>query len=182
MKLRSALLVALAGSATACDRPAEKPAPPPVVAAPGATAWTVTADGIGPLRVGAELGALRPQLAPLADSAAIAAGCGYARPAAGPDSVLLMISGGRLARVDVIGGATPTAEGARVGDAEARIAGLYPRARRTPHKYVDGAYLVVLPEAPGDTLRRIVFETDGARVTRFRAGLLPEVEWVEGCA
>ena len=29
---------------------------------------------------------------------------------------------------------------------------------------------------------RLVFETDGERVTRYRAGRLPEVEWVEGCA
>jgi hypothetical protein len=28
---------------------------------------------------------------------------------------------------------------------------------------------------------RIVFETDGQRVTRFRAGRLPAVQYVEGC-
>jgi hypothetical protein len=30
--------------------------------------------------------------------------------------------------------------------------------------------------------KEIVFETDGKRVTMFRAGRLPEVEWVEGCS
>ena len=29
---------------------------------------------------------------------------------------------------------------------------------------------------------RIVFETDGKRVLRFRAGKLPEVEYIEGCS
>jgi hypothetical protein len=29
--------------------------------------------------------------------------------------------------------------------------------------------------------KAIVFETDGKRVTMFRAGRMPEVEWVEGC-
>ena len=35
---------------------------------------------------------------------------------------------------------------------------------------------------PADTTRRLVFETDGARVLRYRAGRRPEVEWVEGCS
>ena len=28
----------------------------------------------------------------------------------------------------------------------------------------------------------VVFETDSQRVTRYRAGRLPEVEYVEGCS
>jgi hypothetical protein len=52
----------------------------------------------------------------------------------------------------------------------------------TPHKYVSGAhYLTLVPTTPADTLRRIVFETDGRRVTRYRTGLLPYVANVEGC-
>lgn len=174
-------LVVVLGLASvgACEREASEQGAAPPSPAPE---WVVTSTGIGPLRLGAELQALRPHLQPLADSAAVAQGCGYARPAAGPDSVLLMIASGRLARVDVIGGETSTAEGARVGDSEARIEELYPRARREPHKYVDGSYLVAIPGAPADTVRRIVFETDGARVTRYRAGLYPQVEWVEGCS
>ena len=64
----------------------------------------------------------------------------------------------------------------------ARIRDLYPTARRGPHKYTDGAYLVVLPFAPADTIHRYVFETDGSVVTLYRAGLYPPVEYVEGCA
>jgi hypothetical protein len=35
--------------------------------------------------------------------------------------------------------------------------------------------------SPQDSTRRIVFETETGRVTRFRTGRLPEVEWVERC-
>jgi hypothetical protein len=62
-----------------------------------------------------------------------------------------------------------------------RVMELYPTARRTPQKYTDGAYLIVMPFAPADTLHRYVFETDGQRVTVYRAGLYPPVEYVESC-
>jgi len=59
-----------------------------------------------------------------------------------------------------------------------RIKQLYPAARVEPHKYTDGHYLVVdvTPQ------RRFVFETDGSKVTRYRSGAVPVVDWVEGCA
>jgi hypothetical protein len=39
-----------------------------------------------------------------------------------------------------------------------------------------------MPKDATDRNFRIVFETDGKKVTRWRAGLLPQVEFVEGCA
>ena len=30
--------------------------------------------------------------------------------------------------------------------------------------------------------RRLIFETDGQRVVRYRAGITPAVKYVEGCA
>ena len=33
-----------------------------------------------------------------------------------------------------------------------------------------------------DSARRLIFETDGQRVVRYRAGVTPAVEYVEGCA
>jgi hypothetical protein len=47
----------------------------------------------------------------------------------------------------------------------------------SPHKYTDGHYLTLAP----DGAHRLVFETDGGHVTRYRGGRMPEVEWVEGC-
>ena len=52
----------------------------------------------------------------------------------------------------------------------------------TPHKYLPGGeYLTVRSASPADSLRRMVFETENGRVTHFRAGRVPEVEWVERC-
>ena len=51
-----------------------------------------------------------------------------------------------------------------------------------PHKYTNGHYLVVRSATAADTTHRIIFETDGKVVTRFRSGRMPEVAWVEGCS
>jgi hypothetical protein len=109
--------------------------------------------------------------------------CRYAVSGRAPAGVAFMVVDGRVARVDVDSGAAATAEGARVGDSEERVRALYAgRVAVTPHKYTDGHYLTVRPAAPADSGHRLVFETDGKRVTEYRAGQLPAVEWVEGCS
>jgi hypothetical protein len=88
-----------------------------------------------------------------------------------------------LERVDVDTTGVLTAEGAGVGDSESRVLELYRgRVRVEPHKYSgpEGHYLVVTRST--DTLFLIIFETDGKRVERYRAGRRPAVEFVEGCA
>jgi hypothetical protein len=93
-----------------------------------------------------------------------------------------MVEGGALVRVEVRGGSTPTAGGDRLGDSEAQVQSRYPgMVRVQPHKYEAGHYLVVVPAPPADSLHRLVFETRGGRVVRYRAGLYPPVEYVEGC-
>ncbi|MDH5195731.1 MAG: hypothetical protein OEY20_00600 [Gemmatimonadota bacterium] len=49
-----------------------------------------------------------------------------------------------------------------------------------PHRYIDGQYLIVTDESPGTTA--IVFETSADTIINYRAGVLPEVRWVEGCS
>lgn len=87
----------------------------------------------------------------------------------------------RIDRVDVDSGSTQTAEGAAIGDTEARIHQLYGnRVKVQPHKYVPtGHYLVI--DATTDTLHRLVFETDGEKVVKFRAGRKPAIDYVESC-
>jgi len=70
-----------------------------------------------------------------------------------------------------------------VGDSAAKVADVYAtRMSATPHKYIPGAqYLTVRSASPADSTRRMVFETENGRVTRFRTGRVPEVEWVERC-
>ncbi|HEX8391202.1 MAG TPA: hypothetical protein VF665_02500, partial [Longimicrobium sp.] len=100
-----------------------------------------------------------------------------------PAGLRAMTEAGRVVRLDVDSSTLATAEGARVGDPETRIRQLYAgRVTEGPHKYVPGGkYLTVRP-ADADTTHLLVFETDGGRVTRFRAGLRPQVEYVEGCS
>ncbi|HET7320873.1 MAG TPA: hypothetical protein VFI96_00085 [Longimicrobiaceae bacterium] len=156
--------------------PAAEPAP-----APDSTVWTVSPDGAGPVRVGMDFAALAPFLTTPADTVDASEGCRYMDVRGAPDGLHFMVEDGRLVRVEVREGDTPTQAGARIGDPESRIAALYPGLRVLPHKYTDGHYLVVLPGAPADTLHRLVFETDGSRVTLFRAGLYPPVGYVERC-
>jgi hypothetical protein len=157
---------------------AEEPTPPPP------NAWAVTPQGIGALRAGMTLDEARSALAvtiPEPDSASRE--CAQVEIASAPGKLFLMVIEGRVVRVDIVDSAIATAEGARVGDSEQRIDSLFSgRVTVQPHKYTDGRYLVVTPSAPADSMFRLLFETDGARVTRYRSGLLPQVAWVEGCA
>ena len=142
--------------------------------------WTVTEIGIGPLRIGMNA---QESLYPsgggfiAVDIPQSSASCWQGRPMRGPSGISVMWSSGSIARVDVDYGSVATAAGARIGDSEVRIRELYPQVRLTPHKDTKGHYLTVSL----DNDHQIVFETDGMRVIRYRAGRKPEVEWAEGC-
>jgi hypothetical protein len=152
------------------------------VAGPAQPAWTVTQTGWGPIRAGMSVAEARAALGgELPESSNRE--CDHVRPPRGPQGVLIMTVGGQVARVEVTDSTVVTAAGARVGDTESRINALYRgRVQTAPHKYTDGHYLVVRGGAGADSVYRLVFETDGQRVTRYRSGRLPEVEWVEGCS
>jgi len=109
--------------------------------------------------------------------------CYYIEPQGSPKDVAFMVSNGRIARVDIFKGSISTAKGAKIGDTEARIKSLYPgQIRVSKHKYTNGHYLTFVPRDASDKNYRLVFETDGKRVTQFRSGKLPEVEFIEGCS
>ena len=96
-----------------------------------------------------------------------------------PGDVLAMLVGGHVVRVDVTSADVRTSAHVMVGDTEAQVRTAYPgRVTVQPHKYTEGHYLNVdLPSR-----RRIVFETDGKVVTRYRIGTRPQVDWIEGCS
>ena len=145
-------------------------------AAPRDTPWTVTPRGIGPVQVGMTTAdALGVEVT---GGAQAKESCEYVQAGRLPAGVGVMSNAGRVARIDVDSGRVATAEGARIGDTDGRIRELYEgRVTEQPNKYTPGHSLVVTPDAE----HRIIFETDGKVVTRFRAGRLPEVEWVERC-
>jgi hypothetical protein len=118
----------------------------------------------------------------IAPLSAPAPGCSYLAGAASTAlHANVMLTSDTVVRFDIRDSSIATAEGARVGDAEARVRSLYgARVSVQPHKYVEGGHYIVVsdPAHPND---RIVFETDGKVVTQFRAGRMPEVMNVEGC-
>jgi hypothetical protein len=150
------------------------------------TTWAVTDSGAGVLRIGMTRDQLAldlhatPPRHTRADS-----GCAYLAVAGIPPGMRTMWVAATLARIDIGAASLPTDRGAKIGDMQARIEQLYRgRVAAMPAKYDPrGKYLVVRPIPPADSSRRIVFETDSTtRVTRYRVGREPEVEWVEGCS
>jgi len=184
--LRFTRLAVLAGIAclAACEpRPAADADSTPSTAAEPAP-WVVDAQGIGRVRTGitvAQLGeALGTEVKAVYD---YNPSCTHVTPPGLPPGVALMILADTVARVEVDSAGVLTTEGAGVGDTESSVILLYQgRVDVEPHKYTgpEGHYLVVTP--PNDTLHKIIFETDGERIVRYRAGRLPAVRFVEGCS
>ena len=183
-RLRPLALAALA-PALACrqERPADSPSTDSTPTA-GQSAWTVTPTAFGSIRFGWDLAELNAATRDSVQPAyQMSADCDHVRAGIMPAGTLLMVVQDTVVRVDVDTTGILTAEGAGVGDTEASVLERYEgRVRVEPHPYTgpEGHYLIVTP--PDETLGRIIFETDGRRVDRYRAGRLPPVEWIEGCA
>jgi hypothetical protein len=156
----------------------------------------VTTNGIGPVKVGMNL----PEAAAAANTRLYVSysgndSCYYLETEGELKGVSFMVTKDEaksklsyvtsdiIARVDIDNPKITTASGAKIGDTEARIKSLYPgQIKVTSHQYVQGGhYLTFIPKNKADQNYRVIFETDGQRVTRYRAGKLPEVEYVERC-
>ncbi|HWB75822.1 MAG TPA: hypothetical protein VG755_12730 [Nannocystaceae bacterium] len=96
-----------------------------------------------------------------------------------PEGVAWMIVDGVVVRLDVRSPALHTEQDAKVGTSAATLRRLYPDAIEQPNKYdPEGSTWIV---GPPDRAH-FVFELDRThRVVRWRAGLPPQVDWVEGC-
>jgi hypothetical protein len=157
-------------------------------------------DGIGPIRVGMTVAQAEKSanVTLIEKGGRAGTSCYHLWPKTEPKSLSLMVispreenrilrNQDRIARVDIFDNSPiTTLRGAKIGDTEARIKALYPgQIKTTPHEYTrsqGGHYLTFIPKDAADKDYRIVFETLKGRVTQFRSGKLPEVEYVEGCA
>ena len=146
-------------------------------------------DGIGPVRVGmttdeaSRVTGKRIRVGPNPGSP-YPASCAFARPEGGPD-IAFMVIDGRIRRVDVAPpSSVATVSGVRIGDPEAEVHRVYgARIRVQPHPYDPGGrYLLYDSPEPSQQGLLLIFETDGTRVTSFRAGERSAVELPEGCA
>jgi hypothetical protein len=188
--IRSSILgvLLLAALASACSREEDKAVKgrdgPDGAARDTVSDLALTEDGLGQIQIGMTLdeavnmGLLneRPDIKPACDFVFPAVGAGI------PFGVNVMVVKRKIARIDVDTGLVTTEDGAKIGDTEDRIKAIYgDELKIQPHKYIEGGHYMTVPGDSASAGKEIVFETDGKRVTMFRAGRLPEVEWVEGC-
>jgi hypothetical protein len=179
----------LAALASACNRDDEK-AVKGREGPGGASRDTVSdvslnEDGLGPVQIGMTLdeavsmGLLneRPDIKPACDFVYPAVGSGV------PSDAGVMVVKGKVARIDVDTGSVTTEDGAKIGDTEDRVKSIYGEDLEVrPHKFIEGGHYLVVKGDSASAGKEIVFETDASgKVIMFRAGRVPEVEWVEGC-
>lgn len=149
-------------------------APAPVV---------MTLNGLGPLRIGTPAAELlaRHRAVPGEPYPDPEVDCAYWTSPLYP-GVNMMVSGGRLVRIETEDKSYRTPGGARVGLSEAELRALYgARMRVEPHPYMgpEGKYLIV--RARSEPLGMIV-ETWGGQARSIRVGYWRSVQLIEGCS
>jgi len=149
------------------------------------TSSRISTNGLGPVGIGLTKGqAERVAHTRIVYDGAGLGNCRYAAPRNRSIRASFMLINNRVARVDVSRRGIATPSGIRVGDSETSVRRkLAGRLTVSPHEYVrGGSYLEFTPRDAKDSNRRVIFETNGRRITYIRAGRLPEVRYVEGCA
>jgi hypothetical protein len=193
--LACVLLLAGCGEAeppAAAGLSAATPAIPPATPVPAATAAAANTvgemaryDGYGDLRFGMDQAAFdRAWGGELKGTPQPGSSCFYKTPkwVRTTSDFAFMFEGGRFVRYDV-GTAKETAPGGgKVGMSVALIRALYGTGvQAQPHKYVPGTHTLRIPAPQGSGV--LLFETDAqGTVTRWRVGVPPQVDYVEGCA
>ena len=209
--MRTLISMALLAALTACAQsPAPPPAPAPAPPAPAATPPPAPAPspatgslhvalpaegaigfaGFGPAKFGGtqedvrmawggDLGDAKPSEP---------GGCYMLSPQPVPDggpAVLFMIEADKFARVDVRSDAVTAPGGGKVGMMRSGIDRVYgaEKIQAQPGKYA-GEYLRIKDPAGGNAV--LLFETDGkgpdAKVSSWRIGVPPAIDYVEGCS
>ncbi|SEK39725.1 hypothetical protein SAMN05428989_0041 [Pseudoxanthomonas sp. GM95] len=173
-----------AASTPATSEPASLPEPGEA-SGPAASTQLASFTGYGDLKLGSTADAARQAWGGELNSStpSEAGACYQLTPKWATDKadVAFMIEGDHFVRYDVTTSKETAPDGGKVGMTEAELRALYgAKLQAIPHKYVEGGkYLSV--EAPGGT--KLVFETDAeGKVTSWRVGLPPQIDYVEGCA
>jgi hypothetical protein len=161
---------------------------PPTDSAPAAEG-AIGYGGFGPARFGADDEAVRMAWGKdiKADTPSEPGGCYYLfpqpRPQASGYGIGFMIEGDRFSRIDVDSADIVAPGGGRVGMTAAEIRSRYAgRIEEQQHKYVEGGrYLRIKDSGGGSGV--LLFVTDAAgKVTSWRVGVPPQVDYVEACS
>ena len=169
--------------------PAPEPAPADEAAAAGYDERIINFGGYATARFNDGAEAVRRAFgAPLAATPPPASpqDCHYLMTRArGADGfgLAFMMEGGKFVRYDVDSRSIVAPGGLAVGSSADDVrAAFADRISEQPHKYVEGAQVLVVRPAEGGEAR-LVFETDAdGIVTSWRIGLEPQVHYVEGCS
>lgn len=167
--------------------PATAPAAPASAEEADADAGDARYDGYGPLRFGMSAEAMRAAWkTPLKGEPGPdgPGGCHHLSPGGlpSPSHPAFMLDGGRFVRYGTTSDTLVAPGGGRVGMTEDEIRQRHPGAvTEQPHKYGEGKYLRIR-DASG-TGGVLLFETDArGKVSQWRVGLPPQVDYVEGCS
>jgi len=178
--------------AATAEQPAETPAPVPEAIAPDAAETPAAGEGqagfagYGDMKLGSSAEEAKAAWGgELNGKPGEAGGCYYLTPkwVKTPSDFAFMIEGDKFVRYDVGTDKETAPGGGKVGMSVDQLDKLYAGSlQSTPHKYVQGGqYLSIAASgvAPG----KLVFETDAAgKVSAWRVGLSPQVDYVEGCS
>ena len=168
------------------EPPAPSPPPPPAgtMPAPGVIGYT----GFGPATFGANEEQVRMAwgkelTGPKPDTPD---GCYYLMPEPRTRRgyrIGFMFENQRFVRIDVDADDIEAPGGGRVGMTTQDIQRLYAgHVQMQNHKYVEGGHYLRIPN-PGGGSGVVLFETDAdGRVTAWRIGEPPQVDYVEGCS
>ena len=163
--------------------PAPATATPPLQAAPDSDRGLAAWDGYDAMKLGMSEAQVRAAWGAdlKGDTPMERSSCFHLSPSwvKVPAEFALMFENGKFVRYSVESPELLAPGGGKVGMSRADIEALYPgKIEEQPHKYVDGQYLRI---ANGANV--LIFEVDAAgKVTEWRVGVPPQVDYVEGCS
>ena len=168
---------------------AEAPAPTPAAddtAAPAGPVSQASFLGYGDMKLGSTVEEARAAWGGELNGAPMeGTTCHYLWPKwiSRPADFAFMMEDGRFVRYDVGTDKETAPGGGKVGMSLEELQKLYGGAlKASPHKYTQGGQYLSM-DAGDVAPTRLVFEVDAAgKVTSWRVGLSPQVEYVEGCS
>ena len=206
MRRSPALLILALAAVSACKReapvadaapaPADAPAPtapaaaaetaPPAAPEASPPSGQTSFAGYGEMRFGNTIEQAKAAWGGELNGAPSAgSSCHYLSPkwVKAPSDFAFMMEEGKFVRYDVGTDKETAPGGGKVGMSVDQLKTLYgDKLQSAPHKYVQGGQNLSVA-GPGTPPSKLVFEADAAgKVTAWRLGIVPQVDYVEGCS
>lgn len=176
---------------TATSTPmAEAPAPAPAVddtASPAGPVSQASFLGYGDMKLGSTVDEARAAWGGELNGAPMeGTTCHYLWPKwiSKPAEFAFMMEEGKFVRYDVGTEKETAPGGGKVGMSVDELQKLYGGAlKASPHKYTEGGQYLAIDAGDVAPTTKLVFEADAAgKITSWRVGLSPQVDYVEGCS